>query len=89
MTKITAASNVDAQWFNPTTAAYTTKGSFPNSGSRDFSTPSGWEDAVIFHNKVSPLRVSAVNLFLIVALSLWVMRTGLFARLASDAPARR
>jgi hypothetical protein len=47
MDKITAGDAVEASWFDPTTGARTSIGSFTNRGVQSFSTPTGWEDAVL------------------------------------------
>jgi hypothetical protein len=47
MDKITAGNTVKASWLDPTTGAKTPIGSFPNTGTRSFSTPTGWKDAVL------------------------------------------
>ena len=47
MDKITAGNMVEASWIDPTTGAKTRIGSFTNSGVQSFSTPNGWEDAVL------------------------------------------
>jgi hypothetical protein len=38
---------VEASWFDPTTGAKTGIGGFTNRGVQSFSTPAGWEDAVL------------------------------------------
>jgi hypothetical protein len=48
MGKITAGSSVYAKWFNPATGEYLAVGTFPASGSKEFTTPPGWEDAVLY-----------------------------------------
>jgi hypothetical protein len=35
-----AAGTITAKWFNPTTAAYTTIGSYSNTGTQNFKPPS-------------------------------------------------
>lgn len=47
MDKITAGDTVEASWFDPTTGAKTSIGSFTNRGVQSFSTPAGWEDAIL------------------------------------------
>jgi len=47
MDKITAGDAVEASWFDPTTGTRTRIGGFTNRGVQSFSTPSGWEDAVL------------------------------------------
>lgn len=47
MDRITAGTRVTARWFNPICGDETLIGSYPNSGARSFSTPDGWEDAVL------------------------------------------
>ncbi|MBM3242440.1 DUF4038 domain-containing protein [Candidatus Poribacteria bacterium] len=47
LNKITAGSEVEASWLDPRTGTQTRIGNFPNTGIRSFSTPVGWEDAVL------------------------------------------
>ena len=47
MSKLTAAKKVDALWIDPKTGYPTAIGTFPNSGRREFSTPEGWDDALL------------------------------------------
>lgn len=47
MDKITAGNAVEASWFDPTTGGKTKAGSFSNRGIQSFSTPVGWEDAIL------------------------------------------
>ncbi len=42
-----AAANVSAFWVNPKTGDAVPAGTFPNSGQTSFSTPDGWEDALL------------------------------------------
>jgi len=42
-----AAAGVNAFWVNPQTGDAVPAGTFPNSGQRSFSTPDGWEDALL------------------------------------------
>ena len=42
-----AANKVNAFWVDPRTGDSAAAGSFPNTGVRSFSTPDGWEDAVL------------------------------------------
>jgi hypothetical protein len=42
-----ARAGVSASWVNPKTGDAMPAGSFPNSGQRFFSTPDGWEDALL------------------------------------------
>ncbi len=42
-----AAAGVSAFWVNPKTGDAAPAGTFPNSGQRSFSTPDGWEDALL------------------------------------------
>ena len=43
----TVAAKVDARWIDPKTGNATAAGSFSNTGTRSFSTPEGWEDAIL------------------------------------------
>ena len=47
MDKITAGNTVKASWIDPTNGEKTRIGSFENIGTQSFSTPNGWEDAVL------------------------------------------
>jgi len=47
MNKITAGNKVRAFWINPQTAESAAIGVFPNTGVQSFSTPDGWEDALL------------------------------------------
>jgi hypothetical protein len=47
MDKFTAGSQARASWIDPRTGDATASGSFPNSGVQAFSTPEGWEDALL------------------------------------------
>ena len=47
MNKITASGKVKAFWIDPRTAEPTAIGEFPNAGVQSFSTPDGWEDALL------------------------------------------
>jgi hypothetical protein len=47
MNKIAAAKNVKAFWIDPRTAAKQEIRTFPNSGVEAFTTPEGWEDALL------------------------------------------
>ena len=47
MEKISAGSTVKTSWIDPADGARTATGSFTNTGTRTFVTPSGWEDAVL------------------------------------------
>jgi len=42
-----AGAGVNASWVNPKTGDAMPAGTFPNSGQRSFSTPEGWEDALL------------------------------------------
>jgi hypothetical protein len=42
-----AGAQVNAFWVNPQTGDAVAAGTFPNSGQRSFSTPDGWEDALL------------------------------------------
>lgn len=45
--KLTAGDTVQADWIDPTNGAITALGTFPNTGTQAFSTPAGWQDAVL------------------------------------------
>jgi len=47
MSKITAAKEVDACWIDPRTGESVAIGRFSNTGVESFSTPAGWEDALL------------------------------------------
>jgi len=47
MDKITVGDVVEASWIDPKTGTQTSIGSFSNRGVSSFSTPEGWEDAVL------------------------------------------
>jgi hypothetical protein len=47
MDKLTAARQAKALWIDPKTGASAPAGSFPATGVRAFSTPDGWEDALL------------------------------------------
>lgn len=47
MSKLAAGPEVSATWINPATGDALLIGTFPRSGTRDFSRPNGWEDAVL------------------------------------------
>jgi hypothetical protein len=47
MSAITAGAEVSAAWINPATGERLPIGTFPRSGTRDFSRPAGWEDAIL------------------------------------------
>jgi uncharacterized protein DUF4038/collagenase-like protein with putative collagen-binding domain len=47
MDKLAAGSPVKAVWIDPSTGELKAIGSFPNSGLKSFSTPEGWEDALL------------------------------------------
>ena len=47
MGKISAGNMVKVSWIDPTTGAKSEIGSFTNTGTRSFTTPGGWEDAVL------------------------------------------
>ncbi|OHB85793.1 MAG: hypothetical protein A2Z38_08305 [Planctomycetes bacterium RBG_19FT_COMBO_48_8] len=47
MNKITAGDKVDASWVDPKTGDSVSIGSFSNTGIESFSTPDGWEDAIL------------------------------------------
>ena len=46
MDKIVAAT-MNAHWIDPMTGNSSGAGSFPNTGTQSFSTPEGWEDAIL------------------------------------------
>jgi hypothetical protein len=46
MDKIVAA-KAEARWIDPKTGNSTAAGSFSNTGTQSFSTPEGWEDAIL------------------------------------------
>jgi hypothetical protein len=45
--KLTGARQTRAFWIDPRSGASTPAGSFPATGAREFSTPDGWEDALL------------------------------------------
>jgi hypothetical protein len=47
MDKITAGNKVSAFWIDPRTGERTAIGSFSNTGVQSFTTPDGWEDALL------------------------------------------
>ena len=47
MDKFAGGSQAKASWIDPRTGDATAAGSFPNSGVQAFSTPEGWEDALL------------------------------------------
>ena len=47
MGKLTAGNQAKASWIEPATGKSVAAGTFPNSGVRAFSTPDGWEDALL------------------------------------------
>ncbi len=47
MTKVTTATTCSVKWIYPATGAQVNLGTFPNTGTRAFTTPSGWEDALL------------------------------------------
>jgi len=47
LTKFRAGNQAKASWLNPATGASAPAGTFPNSGVQAFSTPEGWEDALL------------------------------------------
>jgi hypothetical protein len=47
MNKITAAKEFDARWIDPRTGESLAMGCFSNTGVASFSTPAGWEDALL------------------------------------------
>lgn len=54
MDKCTAAGQVKASWINPRTGDVTAAGVFPNTGVQAFSTPEGWEDALLVLEPATP-----------------------------------
>ena len=48
MDKITSGSEIDAYWINPVDGVKTLIGRFNKAGNQDFTTPDGWEDAVLY-----------------------------------------
>jgi hypothetical protein len=51
MNKITAGHNTKATWIDPKTGDSVLIGSFPTHGMKSFSTPEGWEDAILLLNQ--------------------------------------
>ena len=51
MNKITAGNEVEASWLDARAGTQTRIGRFPNTGIHSFSTPVGWEDAVLLLEK--------------------------------------
>ena len=49
-----ATAKVDARWIDPKTGSPTPAGSFANTGVQSFSTPEGWEDAVLILESSAP-----------------------------------
>jgi hypothetical protein len=47
MDKLTGGKEADASWIDPRTGRSTAIGTLPNTGAREFSTPEGWEDALL------------------------------------------
>jgi hypothetical protein len=47
LTRITASDTVEATWVSPVTGERTVIGRYPNEGSRTFTPPTGWEDALL------------------------------------------
>jgi hypothetical protein len=47
MNKITAANKVNSFWTDPKTGDSVSIGRFPSTGVQSFSTPGGWEDAIL------------------------------------------
>jgi hypothetical protein len=47
MNKLAATGKVNARWIDPRTGDSMPAGSFTNTGARSFSTPAGWEDALL------------------------------------------
>jgi Protein of unknown function (DUF4038)/Putative collagen-binding domain of a collagenase len=47
MSKLRGVSRVEALWIDPRTGRSTVVGTFPNTGVREFSTPEGWDDALL------------------------------------------
>jgi hypothetical protein len=47
MSKLTASDVIGASWVDPVSGVLTEIGVFPNTGTRSFSSPGGWEDALL------------------------------------------
>jgi hypothetical protein len=45
---------VNARWIDPTTGSSTAAGSFSNTGTQSFSSPEGWEDAILILESSEP-----------------------------------
>ena len=56
MSKITAATQAKVFWIDPRTGDSVAVGQFPNTGLRPFTTPDGWEDAVLMLEAVEAPR---------------------------------
>jgi hypothetical protein len=57
MDKITELINVSAFWIDPKTGDLVSIGGFPRTGVQSFSTPDGWEDAILIleaHDDLPP-----------------------------------
>ena len=48
-----AGGKASAAWIDPRTGDSTQAGTFPTTGTRDFSTPDGWEDALLLLDATS------------------------------------
>jgi hypothetical protein len=53
MSTITARVDASAAWINPATGDRLSIGNLPRSGTRDFSRPAGWEDAILVVKSLS------------------------------------
>jgi lysophospholipase L1-like esterase len=51
MNKLASSGMVDASWINPVTGIRTHIGRYANAGTRSFTMPAGWEDAVLLCEK--------------------------------------
>jgi hypothetical protein len=51
LSSITASDSVSAWWIDPLTGARTKIGVYPTSRSKEFTPPSGWQDAILFVEK--------------------------------------
>jgi hypothetical protein len=47
MDKVAGADQAKASWIDPRTGDSTSAGKFPNKGVQAFTTPEGWEDALL------------------------------------------
>jgi hypothetical protein len=58
MDRITAARTVRTRWVDTETGAETIIGEFPSSGTRAFTTPEGWADAVLLLDALEPISAA-------------------------------